>query len=89
MNPEEDYRQRVAILKALDVEEFAARLDRDQTLLIDSLPEDKRNDALLGAMHKARLRLPEMTDEERAVSAQWLQDHHLKPLGQGDGAVKH
>jgi hypothetical protein len=84
MTVEEDYTRRIGILKTLDVDGFISCLNDKAKALFHSLPADKQRDSILGAMHKGRYEMPEMTEGEREESRQWLQAHNLKRLGNLD-----
>lgn len=73
MNVEEEYRHRIAVLKTLDIDLFVSGMNDLDKSRFHALPAHLQRDAALGAMHRARLKTPEMADSERAESKAWLE----------------
>lgn len=80
MTAEEEYRQRVATLKTLDIDLFVSAMNDLDKSRFYAIPAHLQRDAALGAMHKARYEMPEMAPCEREESRKWLEAHGMKRL---------
>jgi hypothetical protein len=66
-------KERNEVLRSLDQSKFD---DLCKRWLIPTPREGWLPDSRMILMHKARLQIEEFTEEEKAISRKWLEEHH-------------